>query len=95
MVLSQKRRILFTLLLTQGIIRKKERAVEMSSKKTFGEYLRTKRTESDLTQKGLADKLYVTESAGSKWERGLSYPDTTLIIDLCEILAQQISLKRV
>ena len=58
----------------------------MSNKKTFGEYLRTKRTESDLTQKGLADKLYVTESAVSKWERGLSYPDITLITDLCEIL---------
>lgn len=58
----------------------------MESKKTFGEFIQLKRKEAGLTQKGLADKLYVSESAVSKWERGLSYPDITLIKDICESL---------
>ena len=44
----------------------------MESKKTFGEYIRGRRRELGLTQKEFAEKLYVTESAVSKWERGLS-----------------------
>lgn len=58
----------------------------MENKKSFGGYLRSKRMEFNLTQKEFADKLYVTESAVSKWERGLSYPDITLIGDICGIL---------
>ena len=58
----------------------------MESKKSFGEYLRVKRKELNLTQKEFADKLFVTESAVSKWERGLSYPDVTLIRDICATL---------
>lgn len=30
--------------------------------------------------------LFVTESAVSKWERGISYPDITLISDICRVL---------
>ena len=51
----------------------------MENKKAFGEYIRQKRAEAGLTQKGFADRLFVTESAVSKWERGLSYPDITLV----------------
>ena len=58
----------------------------MENKKTFGSYIKAKRTEAELTQKEFADKLYVTESAVSKWERGLSYPDITLIMEICRIL---------
>lgn len=58
----------------------------MENKKSFGDYIRAKRTEAGFTQKVFADKLYVTESAVSKWERGLSYPDITLISDICEVL---------
>lgn len=58
----------------------------MENKKSFGEYLRTKRKDAELTQREFADKLFVTESAVSKWERGLSYPDVTLIRDICEVL---------
>ena len=39
-----------------------------------------------MTQKELAEKLYVTESAVSKWERGLSYPDITILQNLCAVL---------
>ncbi|MFT4143835.1 MAG: helix-turn-helix transcriptional regulator [Mobilitalea sp.] len=59
----------------------------MEDKKKFGEYIIKRRKELGLTQKELANKLFVTESAVSKWERGLSYPDITLIRDLCNILS--------
>ena len=47
----------------------------MDNKKTFGAYILQRRRELGMTQKDFAEKLYVTESAVSKWERGLSYPD--------------------
>ena len=58
----------------------------MESKKRFGEYICRRRKELGLTQREFADKLYVTESAVSKWERGLSYPDVTLLRDICAVL---------
>ena len=45
-----------------------------------------RRKELGLTQRELADRLFVTESAVSKWERGLSYPDITLVRELCAAL---------
>ena len=58
----------------------------MTNKKSFGSFIRAKRTEKDLSQKDLAEALFVTEGAVSKWERGISYPDITLITDICRIL---------
>ena len=58
----------------------------MEDKKSFGEYVAKRRKELGLTQKNFADKLFVSESAVSKWERGLSYPDITLIRDICTVL---------
>lgn len=58
----------------------------MNDKKSFGEYIAQKRKQAGLTQKSFADKLFVTESAVSKWERGLSYPDISLITSICENL---------
>ena len=58
----------------------------MENKKTFGEYICRRRKELGLTQKEFAQRLFVTESAVSKWERGLSYPDVTLLRDICAIL---------
>ena len=58
----------------------------MESKKTFGEYICRRRKELGLTQREFAQRLFVTESAVSKWERGLSYPDVTLLRSICEIL---------
>lgn len=45
-----------------------------------------KRTEKNYSQKDLAELLFVTEGAVSKWERGVSYPDITLISDICRVL---------
>ncbi len=58
----------------------------MQDKITFGKFIQSKRKESGLSQKALAEKLYVTESAVSKWERGLSYPDITMISEICSAL---------
>ena len=58
----------------------------MTDKKTFGSFIKTKRTEKNYSQKDLAEMLFVTEWAVSKWERGVSYPDITLIPDICRAL---------
>ena len=58
----------------------------MTGKKPFGSFIRTKRTEKNYSQKDLAELLFVTEGAVSKWERGVSYPDITLISDICRVL---------
>ncbi len=57
----------------------------MDSKKT-GKLIAKKRQQINLTQSELAKKLYITDKAISKWERGLSFPDITLLIPLTEIL---------
>jgi len=58
----------------------------VTDKKTFGSFIRTRRTEKNYSQKDLAEMLFVTEGAVSKWERGVSYPDITLISDICRVL---------
>ena len=58
----------------------------MTDKKTFGSFIKLKRTEKNYSQKDLAEMLFVTEGAVSKWERGVSYPDITLISDICRVL---------
>lgn len=58
----------------------------MENKKTFGAFILRRRKELGMTQKEFAGKLYVTESAVSKWERGMSYPDITLIRSICDVL---------
>jgi len=52
----------------------------------FGKFISAKRKENGLTQAELAQRLYVTESAVSKWERGISYPDITLVTAICSAL---------
>ncbi len=58
----------------------------MTDKKTFGAFIKAKRTEKNYSQKDLAEMLFVTEGAVSKWERGVTYPDITLISDICRVL---------
>lgn len=56
----------------------------------FGDFIGRKRKEKNLTQKDLADKLFISPQAVSKWERGQSYPDITLLIPLSDILEVQL-----
>ena len=58
----------------------------MTDKKTFGSVIKAKRTEKNYSQKDLAEMLFVSEGAVSKWERGVSYPDITLISEICRVL---------
>lgn len=58
----------------------------MTDRKTLGSFIKAKRIEKNYSQKDLAELLYVTEGAVSKWERGASYPDITLIADICRAL---------
>lgn len=59
---------------------------EADDKKSFGTYIKKKRLEAGLTQKELAGQLFVTESTISKWERGLSYPDVSMVTSICAAL---------
>ena len=40
----------------------------------------------NMTQKDLADKVYVSDKAVSKWERGICFPDISVLIPLTEVL---------
>lgn len=55
-------------------------------KRDFGRFVADKRRAAGLTQKELATQLFVTESAVSKWERGLSYPDISMVPELAGAL---------
>lgn len=55
-------------------------------KEKFGSFVAQLRKEKGLMQKDLAEKLYVSDKAVSKWERGLSIPDVALLVPLAEIL---------
>lgn len=57
----------------------------MDAEKT-GKFISEKRKAINLTQKELANKLHITDKAVSKWERGLSFPDISILIPLAEIL---------
>ena len=52
----------------------------------IGKFIAACRKEAGLTQAQLAEKLNITDRAVSKWERGLSLPDSSLMLALCEIL---------
>ena len=56
------------------------------NKKKFGSYIKESRMRKNYTQQELADLLFVDVSAVSKWERGVSYPDITLVPDICRVL---------
>lgn len=53
---------------------------------TFGRFIANTRRELGMTQLTLAEKLYVTDKAVSKWERGLCYPDLVLLEQLASVL---------
>ena len=52
----------------------------------IGKFIASQRKAKNMTQEVLAEKLYVTDRAVSKWERGLSLPDAGKMLDLCNIL---------
>ncbi len=55
----------------------------------FGEKIRNARKTLGLTQRQLADRLGVSNTTISNWEKGLSRPDADLIQELCRVLGLQ------
>ena len=56
------------------------------NREEFGAFLTQLRKEKGMTQKELAEQLFLSDKAISKWERGQSMPDISLLIPLAEIL---------
>ena len=52
----------------------------------IGKFIAECRKQKCLTQIQLADKLSITDKAVSKWERGVAMPDTSIMLELCDIL---------
>lgn len=51
-----------------------------------GKFIAECRKEKKLTQAQLAEKLNITDRAVSKWETGKSMPDSSIMLELCQIL---------
>ena len=52
----------------------------------IGRFIAECRKKANLTQRQLAEKLGITDKAISKWERGVAMPDTSIMLELCDIL---------
>ena len=52
----------------------------------IGQFISERRKSLGLTQLQLAEKLNVTDRAVSKWERGKSLPDSSIMLELCDLL---------
>ena len=52
----------------------------------FGGFLAQLRKEKGFTQQDVADRLFVSNKAVSKWERGQSLPDISLLTPLAQLL---------
>ena len=52
----------------------------------IGRFIAECRKKANLTQIQLAEKLGITDKAISKWERGVAMPDTSIMLNLCDIL---------
>ena len=57
----------------------------MDAKKT-GKLIRVVRTELNITQKELAEKIHVSNAAVSKWENGHGFPDISSLESLADVL---------
>ncbi len=62
----------------------------MDNAKT-GIFIKILRTELAMTQRGLAERLHITDRAVSKWERGLSAPGIDLLEPLADILGVSVT----
>lgn len=58
----------------------------MMNQTEIGKFIAKCRKEKKLTQAQLAEKLNITDRAVSKWETGKSMPDSSIMLELCEIL---------
>ena len=52
----------------------------------IGRFIAECRKNANLTQMQLAEKLNITDRAVSKWETGKAMPDSSIMLDLCDVL---------
>ena len=52
----------------------------------IGKFIAECRKRANLTQMQLAEKLGITDRAVSKWERGKALPDSSIMLELCDLL---------
>ena len=52
----------------------------------IGKFIAERRKNAKLTQLQLAEKLSITDRAVSKWENGKTMPDSSIMLELCDIL---------
>jgi len=52
----------------------------------IGKFIADRRKQNGLTQLQLAEKLGITDKAVSKWERGIAMPDSSIMLELCDVL---------
>ena len=52
----------------------------------IGKFIAERRKSVNLTQMQLAEKLNITDRAVSKWETGKAMPDSSIMLELCDIL---------
>ena len=52
----------------------------------IGKFIAERRKKIGLTQMQLAERLNITDRAVSKWENGRSLPDSSIMLELCDIL---------
>ncbi len=52
----------------------------------IGKFIAECRKKQNLTQMQLAEKLNITDRAISKWETGKTMPDSSIMLELCDIL---------
>lgn len=58
----------------------------MMKQTEIGKFIAKCRKEKNMTQAQLAESLNITDRAVSKWEVGKSMPDSSIMLELCEIL---------
>lgn len=51
-----------------------------------GKFIASQRKKNNLTQEDLANRFNISCQAVSKWERGITFPDAAILIDLCKML---------
>ena len=52
----------------------------------IGKFIAGCRKQKNLSQLQLAERLGITDKAISKWERGISKPSSSIMLELCDIL---------
>ena len=65
---------------------KPQKEVSNMDQEKIGKFIASQRKEKGLTQAKLAERLGISDRAVSKWETGRSMPDSSIMLELCDII---------